>query len=415
MRTANVEFQLVPPYDHRQNAAERPIGIWKDHFVAGLASLDPHFPMHLWCRLIDQCTQTLNLMRPSRINPRLSAEAQLNGAFDYNKTPLAPPGTKVLIHETPNRCRTWAVHGADGWYLGGAPEHYRCYRVYVTKTRAERIARTVEFFPHYGEVPQLSFADAAICAASDLCWALRNPAPASPLTSIGDAQMDAIQKLADIFAVAAAHPAPTKHTPALSPASAALPRVGFQPTPHSLLPVPHTIEPETLPTPLPPSHSTSNRRSPRLHTHRIIPPDSSAYAATNLVPSQAPIEYPSTHSNAIIHETTGQAMKNRVLPTGPDSILWLRSTANDLGRLAQGVGQQRPTGERVAGTNTIFFIHKCDVPSGRKVTYCKHEASLRPRVQLCRWRWPRFSGPNCHTNSQPGHHQTSSQQHHFHA
>jgi hypothetical protein len=80
----NVDYQLVPPYDHRQNAAERAIGIWKDHFIAGRVSLDPAFPMHLWCRLIPQCTQTLNLMRQSRINPRLSAEAQLNGAFDYN-------------------------------------------------------------------------------------------------------------------------------------------------------------------------------------------------------------------------------------------------------------------------------------------------------------------------------------------
>jgi hypothetical protein len=149
MRKANVEFQLVPPYDHRQNAAEQAIGIWKDHFVAGVASLDPTFPMHLWCRLMEQCTQTFNLMRPSRINPRLSAEAQLNGAFDYNKTPLAPPGTKVLIHETPNGRCTWAVHGVDGWYVGGAPEHYGCYQVYATKTRAARITRTVAFFPHY--------------------------------------------------------------------------------------------------------------------------------------------------------------------------------------------------------------------------------------------------------------------------
>jgi hypothetical protein len=118
MRTANVDFQLVPPYDHRQNAAERAIGIWKDHFVAGLASLDPHFPIHLWCRLIDQCTQTLNLMRSSRINPRLSAEAQLNGAFDYNKTPLAPPGrhkgphprnTKGSLHLGGLWCR-WMVY-----------------------------------------------------------------------------------------------------------------------------------------------------------------------------------------------------------------------------------------------------------------------------------------------------------------
>jgi hypothetical protein len=102
MRKNNVDFQLLPPHDHRQNDAEWAIGIWKDRFVADLDSLDPNFPMCLWCRLIDQCTQTLNLVRPSCINPRLSAEAQLNGAFDCNKTPLAPPGTKVFIHETLN-------------------------------------------------------------------------------------------------------------------------------------------------------------------------------------------------------------------------------------------------------------------------------------------------------------------------
>jgi hypothetical protein len=142
-------FPTVPPYNHHQNAVKRAIGIWKDHFVACLASLNPDFPMHLWCRLIHQCTQTLNLMRPSRIDPCLSAKAHLNGALlDYNKTPLAPFSTKVLIHETPNKQSTWAVHGADGWYLGGAPKHYCCYWVYATKTRAKHIAQTVEFFLH---------------------------------------------------------------------------------------------------------------------------------------------------------------------------------------------------------------------------------------------------------------------------
>jgi hypothetical protein len=105
------------------------------------------FPLHLWYRLIAQTTTTLNLLRPSRLNPKLSAEAHLNGAFDFNKTPLAPPGTRVLIHETVLNRRSWADHGVDGWYLGSADEHYRCYRVYVTKTAAERIACTLEFSP----------------------------------------------------------------------------------------------------------------------------------------------------------------------------------------------------------------------------------------------------------------------------
>jgi hypothetical protein len=129
-------------------------------------------------------------------------------AFDYNKMPLAPLGMKVLIHETPNRQRTWAVHGVDGWYLSGAPEHYRCYTVYATKTRAECIAHTVKFFPHYGQMPQLSSANAAIRAAIELCWALCNPSPASAIAPIGDAQLEAVNQLAAIFALGTHRPPP---------------------------------------------------------------------------------------------------------------------------------------------------------------------------------------------------------------
>jgi hypothetical protein len=49
LRKQQVDFQLVPPYLHRTNAAERAIATFKDHFIAGLASADPAFPMHLWC------------------------------------------------------------------------------------------------------------------------------------------------------------------------------------------------------------------------------------------------------------------------------------------------------------------------------------------------------------------------------
>jgi hypothetical protein len=63
--------------------------------------------------------------------------------------------------------------------------------------------------------------------------------------------------------------------------------------------------------------------------------------------------------------------------------------ANGLGRLAQGVGKIRPANQRIPGINTIFFIKRRDVPPGRKVTYCKQEATIRPnkteinRVRNC--------------------------------
>jgi hypothetical protein len=44
----DVEYQLVPPHCRRRNAAERAIRTFKEHFVSGLASLDPDFSLHLW-------------------------------------------------------------------------------------------------------------------------------------------------------------------------------------------------------------------------------------------------------------------------------------------------------------------------------------------------------------------------------
>jgi hypothetical protein len=52
--TNDVEYQLVPPHCHCRNAAERAIRTFKEHFVAGLSSVDPTFPLHLWDRLLPQ-------------------------------------------------------------------------------------------------------------------------------------------------------------------------------------------------------------------------------------------------------------------------------------------------------------------------------------------------------------------------
>ncbi len=129
IRQKGIDYQLVPPHIHRRNAAERAIQTFKNHFIACLSTTNKKFPLHLWDRILPQAITTLNLLRTSRLNPRLSAEDHLNGTFDFNCTPLAPLGTKVIIHKKPAARRSWAPHGLDGWYIGHAPEHYRCYQI----------------------------------------------------------------------------------------------------------------------------------------------------------------------------------------------------------------------------------------------------------------------------------------------
>jgi hypothetical protein len=119
----NITFQLVLPYSHRRNADERAIRSFKDHLIAGLCSTDKSFQMHLWDRLLPQVVITLNMLRTSITNPKISAATHIFGQYDFNRSPMAPPVTRIKAHETPSRRRTWAPHGKDGWYIGPALEH----------------------------------------------------------------------------------------------------------------------------------------------------------------------------------------------------------------------------------------------------------------------------------------------------
>jgi hypothetical protein len=116
----DIDFQLVPPGIHRRNAAERAIHTFKNHFIAGLCRVDKDFPIHLWDRLLPQALLTLNLLRGSRLNPKLSALAQLFGVFDFNCTPIAPPAIRIIVHEKPDKRDSWSPHGINGWYIGPA-------------------------------------------------------------------------------------------------------------------------------------------------------------------------------------------------------------------------------------------------------------------------------------------------------
>ena len=53
MHRKGIEYQLVPPHNHRANLAERAIQTFKYHMKAGLASVHPDYPVAQWDRLIE--------------------------------------------------------------------------------------------------------------------------------------------------------------------------------------------------------------------------------------------------------------------------------------------------------------------------------------------------------------------------
>ena len=373
LKKNTLDFQLAPPHQHRRNAAERAIQTFKNHFLAGLAATDPHFPMSEWDRLIPQAVVTLNLLRNARLNPRLSSYAFLFGNFDFNKTPLAPPGTKILIHEKPDQRKSWDTHGLEGWYIGPALEHYRCVTAYIPETFSERVCDTVEFFPHSIPLPATSDADYLKQAAADILAILAKPKPTLPYIQRNDDLTNAITKTAQL-----------------------LQRAVEQPKALQQQSMDDTSMPKKVPL-LKPSENEPISPSMKLYGSPRVKEKPNP---VHIIQHSTTIKKPGTNFKALslnaliateiflprmnhIYNEHGKRESTDSLLNGKDKEIWNRAVSNEIGRLAKG------NDFGVEFTETIEFICESQVPAGRDVTYASFVFDERPlkkekyRCRIC--------------------------------
>jgi hypothetical protein len=324
----DIAYQLVPPHCRRRNAVECAIRTLKEHFVAGISLVDSSFPMHLWDRLLPHAEITLNLLRTSRLHPQLSAAAHYHGLVDYNKTAFAPPGCKIIAHERPGKRQTWAPHGQHGYSLGPAMHHYRCQNVYISTTASECIVKTLEFFPHNYQMPQLLSTDHLLMAAKDMTENLQNPHRKATFASVGDDTIAALTVLAAIFNLKLRQaPSPATHA---SPAKV-VPRPSLAPSSTQILISPMPIRRQTrsqtiihtedIPNvPLPPrvvTPRTLRQAPPRVPTgsQRLLPRNLSQDDFCGMDSAHMVIALGNHHwsqhhqANAVIHPVTGKEME----------------------------------------------------------------------------------------------------------
>ena len=151
-----IKYQLVPLYLHRRNASERAIQTFRGNFITCLCTDNPKYSSKEWYCFLLQAILTLNMLRNYRFNPWLSAHVALHGIFDYNKTPIAPLGTRVLVREKTTNCVTWVPGGTNVWYIGPALEKYWCVECYIPSTHSTRISDTVGFIYTVITIPKTS-------------------------------------------------------------------------------------------------------------------------------------------------------------------------------------------------------------------------------------------------------------------
>jgi hypothetical protein len=168
VRTNKMPIQLVPPHNHHVNATERAIRTFKEHFVAALATVDNLCPLQLWDEFLPQVELTLNLIHFSHHNPLISANHELYGPFDFNKTPLALLGTKALVYDNPATWTSWAPHATDGFYVGPATNHHHCLHFYIPATKHFCFSSTWCLLSSHCQVPTISEHYITLLAATDL-------------------------------------------------------------------------------------------------------------------------------------------------------------------------------------------------------------------------------------------------------
>ena len=88
--------------------------------------------------------------------------------------------------------RTW------GWYVGPAPDHYRCLKIYVPATRGEVISDTVKFIPTCIPIPETGIDDHLRKTANDLVHLLLKKTPTIPALDIPSAR-DALIQIAKLL------------------------------------------------------------------------------------------------------------------------------------------------------------------------------------------------------------------------
>ncbi len=131
--------------NHQRNQAECAIQMFKARLILILAGVGNKFPLSLWCHLLEPTNLTLNLLRQSKVAPKISAHAHFHRPHNYINKPFAPLGCAIQAHVKPEDRRTWETQSDSGFGLGRSMEHHQCFQVYITKKRATRISDTVFF------------------------------------------------------------------------------------------------------------------------------------------------------------------------------------------------------------------------------------------------------------------------------
>jgi hypothetical protein len=328
----------------------------------------------------------------------------MEGSYLFDATPMAPPGTEVLVHLKPTHCRSWSFHASNGWYIGPSLKHYCCICAIIEGTGGKRLTDTFHFKHHAMAVPVITPTDQIIAATRHLTEAISGvqesppdklhaitnlrhillgktpPAPVpidiQPIQPPSPLFLDVIEKEPVHIWDPLAMQLPPVHTTSISTTNS---------MPKPTAPGPAIIDNNDDVTP-PPRQARTHTQHQSSHVHLInsvitkalmplidLKPTASFPAQGYIAAMQALLEntYGMIHKTnspvnadsvnfigAIINDVTGNVIEYcHLIKSNSHCTIWQHSFANKLGCLFQGIRD-------IKGTDTCFFnLQTTDAPT----------------------------------------------------
>ena len=135
----------------------------------------------------------------SRVCPSISAYAHLFGPCDFNKSPIAPPGIRMIVHDKHGKYTSWGHHSTSGWYIVPSLDHYKCKQFYMPATGIVIITYTLQYIPKAFSFPQEPTEDFLQHAIGDIIAIMKDTPKTLPFLSYGDATKNAINNIFHIL------------------------------------------------------------------------------------------------------------------------------------------------------------------------------------------------------------------------
>jgi hypothetical protein len=409
IQSQQTTLQYTPPDIHCKNSAKQAICTWKNHFTAGITSLPKSFPIANWCCLTNQGNYTINMLCPCCQNPFLSTFEAMEGSYSFDATPMAPPGTKVLVHLKLTRCKSWSFHASNGWYIGPSLKHYRRICAIMEGTGGKCLTNTFRFKHHAMSLPIITPTNLIIAATQHLTAAISGVQESPPDKLHGIATLRHI-----ILGKTPPVPVPIDTQPIQLPSLLFLNIIDKEPVhiwdppamqlppiyttsvpttnsmPKSTAPGPAIIENNDDVTP-PPRQAQTCTQHQSSHVHLInsaitkalmplidLKPTASFPAHWYIAALQALLKnaYGVIHKTnspvnansvnfigAIIDNVTGNVLEYcHLIKSKSHCTIWQHSFSNKLGCLFQGICN-------IKGNETYFFICKQQMPQHKQATY----------------------------------------------